>query len=141
MISTATVATAIIAKLKADAAVAALANAGEEIREERWMGTDYTYPCYRVYITNLAPIGEAGSCEDTGFVCDFNVSYRAISPSSRSTADGMAVAVEALVGEKLGGAGFVGRSAVKLADLPGPIPEAENAWMARAFFNCRLQEI
>lgn len=140
MISTATVATAIITRLKADAAVAALAVAGEEIREENWMGTNYTYPCYRVYITSLTPIGAPGSCEDTGFICDFNVSYRAINPSSMSTADGIAVAAEALIGNKLEGAGFVGRSAVKLADVAGPIPEAENAWMARAFFNCRLQE-
>lgn len=141
MISTAAVATAIASKLKADAAVAALAHAGEEIREESWMGTDYNYPCYRVHITRLAPIGEPGSCEDTAFDCDFNVSYRTVNPSSKSTADGVAAAVEALVGEKLDGAGFVGRSAVKPADVAGPIPEAENTWMARAFFNCRLQEI
>lgn len=141
MISTATVATAIVSKLKADATVSGLAHAGEEIREESWMGTDYNYPCYRVHITRLAPIGEPGSCEDTAFDCDFNVSYRAVNPSSKSTADGIAAAATVLVGEKLNGTGFVGRSAVKMADLPGPIPEAENTWMARAFFNCRLQEI
>lgn len=141
MISTAAVATAIVSKLKADAAVAALAGAGAEIREESWMGTDYTYPCYRVHVTRLAPIGEPGSCEDTAFDCDFNVSYRAVNPSSKSTADGIAAAVGALTGEKLDGTDFVGRSAVKLADVAGPIPEAENTWMTRAFFNCRLQEI
>jgi hypothetical protein len=141
MISTATVATAIVSKLKADTAVAALAKSGEEIREESWMGTDYNYPCYRIHVTRLTPIGEPGSCEDTGFDCDFNISYRAVNPSSKSTADGIAVATGVLVGKKLNGAGFVGRSAVKLADVAGPIPEAENTWMARAFFNCRLQEI
>ena len=141
MISTASVQAAIITILKADAAlVAALNGSSAEIREEQWMGTDYDYPCVRVHITRLAPIGEPGSCEDTAFDCDFNAAFREVDPSSTSTADGMALIIAALVGEKLSGTGFVGRSAVKLADVPGPIAEAENTWMSRAFFHCRLQE-
>jgi hypothetical protein len=137
MISTASVQAAIVSDLKADAAlVAALGGSDEEIREEQWMGTDYDYACVRVHITRLAPVGLPGSCEDTAFV-----GYRAINPSSKPAADGLALVVSALVGQKLSGTAFVARSAVKLADAAGPIPEAENAWMGRAFFNCRLQEI
>ena len=138
MISTAAVQAAIITLLKADAGTVALV--GDEIREENWMGAGYEYPCVRVHITRLSPLAIPGNCEDTSFDCDFNVSYRAISPSSMSTADGMAVAATALIGEKLSGTGFVARSAVKQADVAGPIPEAEGAWMSRTFFNCKLQE-
>jgi hypothetical protein len=142
MISTASVQTAIVSDLKADVdLVAALGGSDAEIREEQWMGTDYDYACVRVHITRLAPVGLPGSCEDTAFDCDFNVGYRAINPSSKPAADGLALVVSALVGQKLSGTAFVARSAVKLADAAGPIPEAENAWMGRAFFNCRLQEI
>jgi len=142
MISTASVQAAIITLLKANAAlVGALYPEGaDEIREEQWMGTDYDYPNVRVHITRLSPLGDPGSCEDTAFVCDFSAAFRKVNPSSKPSADGLALVVAALVGEKLSGTGFVARSAVKLADTVGPIPEAENAWMGRAFFNCRLQE-
>ncbi len=140
MISTAKVQESIVTTLKDDAALVALV--GEEIREEQWMGRGFDYPCVRVHITRISPIGLPGNCEDTSFVCDFDVSFRAISPSSKSTADGMAVALAALVGKKLSAEGaFVGRSAVKLGDVVGPTAEAENAWMSRAFLNCKLQEI
>lgn len=139
MISAANVQAAIVARLKSYAPLAGLV--GDEVREEQWMGTDYDYPCARVHVTRLAPIGETGSCEDTAFVCDFNASYRAVNSSSKPAADGLALVVGALAGHKLSGTGFISRSAVKLADAAGPIPEAENVWMGRAFFNCRLQEI
>jgi len=140
MISTADVATAIIAQLNAHAALTG--EVGDEIREENWMGTDYEYPCVRVHVTRLAPIGQPGSCEDTSFLCEFNASYRTATPSSKPTADGLKTVIEALVDQHLASAGiFVARTGVVLQDAPGPIPESENAWMARAFFNCRLQEI
>lgn len=143
MISTASVQAAIITLLKADAPlVGALYPEGAaEVREEQWMSTDYDYPNVRVHITRIAPLEVQGSCEDTSFVCDFNAAFRKVNPSSKPAADGLALLIAALVGEKLSGTGFVARSAVKLADAVGPIPEAENAWMGRAFFNCRLQEI
>ena len=139
MISTAAVQESIITILKADVALDVLVS--DEIREEQWMGRDYDYPCARVHITRIAPLAVPGGCEDTAFVCDFNTSYRAVNPSSKPTADGMAVAIAALVGEKLNGTGFVGRSAVKLGDVVGPIAEAENTWMSRAFLSCKLQEV
>jgi len=139
MISTAAIQESIVVALKADDPLVALV--GDEIREEQWMGRDYGYPCVRVHITRVSPIGAPGSCEDTSFVCDFDVTYRAVNPSSKPTADGMAAAIAALLGEKLDGTGFVGRSAIKLGDVVGPIAEAENTWMGRAFFNCKLQEV
>lgn len=138
MISTADVQAAIITRLKANAPLVALV--ADEIREEQWMATGYTYPCARVHITRLAPVGIPGLCEDTSFTCDFDVSYRAADPSSKPAADGMSVAVAALIGWKPDGTGFVAESAVKLVDVAGPIPESEDAWMGRAFFNCKLQE-
>jgi hypothetical protein len=140
MISTADVQTDIITKLKAHAALTTLVD--DEIREENWMGTAYTYPSVRVHITRLQPIERPGSCEDTAFMCQFNVGYRVASPSSKNAADGLQVAIEALLDQHLSGAGiFTARTGVTLQDVGGPIPEAENAWVARAFFNCRLQEL
>ena len=75
-------------------------------------------------------------------MCEFNASYRTATPSSKPTADGLAVVIEALLDQHLSAAGiFVARTGVILQDAPGPIPESENAWMARAFFNCKLQEV
>ena len=143
MISTATVAQSIIAALKADAGVvgALYPTGATEVREESWMGTDYVYPCVRVYVTRLSPTGESGICRDSAFDCDFNVSFRAANPSSKPAADGVALVVAALAGKKLTGSGFVARSAVHLQDVAGPVPESEHEWMARAFFNCQLQEV
>lgn len=142
MISTASVQTAIIAILKADADVvgALYSHGAGEVREEQWMGTEHNYPNVRVHITRLSPIGEPGNCEDTAHVCDFNAAFRAVNASSKPAADGLKAVVGALLGQKLSGDGFIARSAVKYEDAAGPVPEAENTWMARAFFNCRLQE-
>ena len=145
MISTSQIAQAVITQLKATVALTDLV--GDEVREENWMSDNYKYPQVRVHVTRLAPIGQAGSCEDTALMADFSVVYRSANSSSKPTADGLQVAVEALVppgggGFRLGLAGeFVPRSAVKLQDAPGPIPESEHVWLARAFFHCKIQEI
>lgn len=138
MIATSRVQASILSKLKAHAPLVALV--GDDIREESWQNTNYTYPCVRVHITTLAPIMAPGSCEDTAFDLSFNVSYRDEKPSSASTGDGIAVVVEALLNKKLSGTGFVARTGIVLGDVAGPVPEEIDSWMARAFFTARLQE-
>lgn len=142
MISTADVQARIIAALRADAGVVGVLGGDDtEVREEQWMGTDYEYPCYRVHVTRLAPVPVASNCDEEVFDCDFNVAFRSVGASSKSTADGMAAGVGALVGKKLSAPNFVSRVGVNLEDAAGPIAESENAWMARAFFSCRIQKV
>lgn len=139
MIGTNEVQAAIISQLKANAPLTDIV--GEEIREEQWMSPDYTYPCVRVHITRVAPIGVPGSCERTSFTAEFSITYRANAPSSRSTSTGMQTAIEAMHGEALVSAEWSSRTPAILTDVIGPIPEGIDVWMSRAFFTARLQEL
>ena len=136
-ISTATVQTALIARLNAVPAVTGLT---DDIREESWQGTNYQNPNIRIHITRLTPIGVPGSCEKTSWTCEFSISYRSPTPSSMPAADGIAVVVAAIVGHRLTGVGFTSRSAILSTGVPGPTPESEFSWYAPAMFMCRLQE-
>lgn len=114
---------------------------GDEVREEQWAGTDYSYPCARVHVSRVAPIGAPGGCERTAFVSDFSVSYRANAPSSRPTSEGMQAAVEALHGVTLVSVHWASRTPAILTDVIGPVQESIDVWMSRAFFTVRLEEL
>lgn len=110
-----------------------------DIREESWMGMTQNYPNIRVHITRLSPIPVSSDCDT--YLCEFSAAYRSANASSKPTADGLRVVIEALKGHKLALAGvFNSETSIILQDAPGPIPEAENAWMSRAFFTCRIKE-
>lgn len=138
MIGTADVAQAVITRLKAVPEVSGLV--GSEIREENWQGITHESPNIRVHIVRLVPFNTTSNCKF--WVTDFTVDYRRYTPSSKPCADGLKAVADALREHRLGLAGvFVAEGAIVIESLPGPIPEAENAWMARGTFNCRLKEI
>lgn len=137
MISTATVQEALTTYLKADANVTGLT---DDIREESWMGTDYSHPNIRIHITRLTPLAIPGLCDKTSWNCEFSVGYRSPTASSKPAADGIAVVNTSLIGVRLSGSGFVSRDAIKSTGTPGPTPESETSWYAPAMFMCRLQE-
>lgn len=139
MISISSVQEAIITLLKADAPLVDLV--GTEIREENWMGVpaSYQYPNVRVHVSRIAPVEESSNCDV--YVCNFNLTYRALDESSLSCSQGTNVMIEAVKGKKLVHADFVSQTTVVLELVPGPIPESKNEWMSRVFFNDRLQEL
>ena len=60
MISNATIQKAIAERLKANILEMALPNASEEIREDNWQGTAFTYPNERIKLEDQTPINDGG---------------------------------------------------------------------------------
>jgi len=63
MISNADIQKAIIAKLKATAAVTTLLGGDTEVREQQWQGRTFTYPNIRVAIGQQSDMTEMEQCE------------------------------------------------------------------------------
>jgi len=101
MISPDLLQTALIAQLRADAAlIAALPEAADGVREAQWRGTAFQYPCVRVGRPSLAPYGN-GSCSDRDSRAAWEIHAISKADSSMTAQDLQGLILAALEGQRL----------------------------------------
>lgn len=132
---------AVIAKLKANAALVAwltARSAGNEIRESRWQGTVFVYPNVRVDVGTQNPLGD-GPCYLTNGEATFSCLSFSEGDSSKE-ADVLAGLVNAaLVGKRLSGTGF--KSLVIKSDgLTSASRTGERVWRAVGLYRVTINE-
>lgn len=141
MLDNAVIQAAIIAKLKANAALVAwltARSAGSEIRESQWQGTTFVFPAVRVDLGTQNPEGN-GPCYPTSGEVTFTVDSFGEDDSSKS-ADNLAGLVNtALFNKHLAGTGF--KSGLVRSDgLVGAIRLDERLWRATGLYRVYIYE-
>jgi hypothetical protein len=131
---------AIVTRLKADAALVAwLASlsAGDEIRENQWQGTDFTYPAVRIDVETLNPATD--TCHPRNGLATATVFCFSEQKSSRQCNILARLVNEAMINGQLFATGFhsgviVGAGAVAAFQV------ATNVWRAANFYRLSVHE-
>lgn len=132
---------AIVARLKADAALVAwltALSADDEIRETQWQGTIFTYPAVRASVDNQVP--GLGTCYLTSGEFTFTAMSFGEGDSSRQTDQLAKLVNDALIGKRLSGTGFATMS-IKCDGMAHASRTGERVWSAAAVYRANLYEI
>lgn len=141
MISNALLQKALVAKLKADAAlVVLLSNSDIEIREQQWQGRAFTYPAVRVNLLQQLPMFAMDPCQ--WFSLAFSVFVLSEDRSSFE-ADNIASVVNGVLHEAAWSetADDYRFHKCRSIGLNSAIRMSERVWRAEAFFNARLHTL
>lgn len=131
MISPATIQIAIIALLKADAALVAGLGATARIKEAEWRGTSFAYPALRVDMTSISPQGN-GACAEQWLTVEGALIVYSKEDSSLECLTLLGVVQDAIQRQRLSAAGMTGLE-LKIAQLSPPDRE-ENIWRGAVLF-------
>lgn len=126
-----------IAKLKANSAVTALVPA-IEIREDKWKGTDFSYPNIRVKLGSLTPTTSNSNCQS--FKSEVSILVFTEQKSSKQ-ADEIAGVIATQFWSHPFNQGVVRFTSVNLdAIIPADVPERDlNSWLSEVHFSCLVQ--
>ena len=140
---------AVIDKLKADTTLTTELGGSNEIREDEWPGSDWSYPCLRIGIRDMTPSTD-GKCHLTSWDVEFSViaftqptvSGGIYNASSDKCADLMDYVVDALYGEELSITGrFHTETRVNVVNCLGPVPELPpGGWRGEVVFTAGVEE-
>lgn len=128
MISNSQIKAAWIARLKSNAAITALVNQ-DEIREDDWKGTYFSYPNIRVKLSPLSPTNSTVDCRV--FSSEVSILVFSEEKSSKQADD-----IASVVAGELWGHGFTSNgvkiSSVHLSSVePAVVPERDtNSWQS-----------
>lgn len=141
---------ALIAILKANAALTTALGGADEIREDEWPGPDWSYPCVRVALNTLFPTSP-GKCHLTSWTVTFSifvftqptVSAGTYTADSQQCMDLMNLVVDTLFGIRVESTGnFIAEAAANVTGQNAPVPEPPpGGWRGEVLYEMIVVEI
>lgn len=128
--------TAWVAELKSRSNVTTVVTS-TEIREDKWKGTNFSYPNIRVKLTKLSPYTPFNDCQV--FRSELTILVIGEEKSSKSVDE-----IAGIVATEFWGKGFT-NSGVKVTKvglmsiIPSYVPEDWDAWVSEVNFECLVQ--
>ena len=140
---------AIIDKLKSDPVITTALTDSDEIREDEWPSSDWTYPCLRVAVNLLNPTS-TGNCHLSNWLTTFSIfvfteyklSGEIYDASSRECSDIMRRVTTMLHGKRLtfsNGYSHETRVNIRGQNAPVPLP-SPGGWRGEVLGEFRFKE-
>lgn len=112
----------------------------DEIREDNWNGTAFTYPCYRVSVESVGPMTN-GECRPFIFDVNFTVLCYAEGTSSKPSSYLAGLVAQNLQGRQIRTTSIVPVTRINIPEsgITPAIPEGEREWRSDVRFNVQLK--
>ena len=122
---------------------------GEEIREDNWMGTNFSYPALRLSLDTMGPYDRInGPCRPRSSDIQFSALVYTEGPSSNEAGELAGIVANELMGKLIDYTSSDGKRIIPVGaiDIPAggimpPVPDnGERSWRAEVRFNAKIME-